>query len=533
MVVVEGVRAHEVLTAPGISPKARSCAWTEEESGTQGDALDPRRREPGILAHASPEGCEHAVAFIRQSLPPGEPCGVAATPPTLGWRSATASTGLRGGLPLFDRSSWLRHAMTHKAATTLKAVRYLPIATVLLAFAPHGAGRSPQPPSDAADAWVAMQAYAAQWRDLIERKEAIGDEAFAQHLHVILNDALDWDALTSAVLPGAGAALRPRERADFVHALEVSFGRRLLSYFEELGGTPSLKLKSVDDHGAAVTIQCSVETRFEKRDVTVHMVRTSQGVWRIRDVDVGPQSMTESYARYAAGVLDTYSFPYLVAQLSDASFVTLEDFEKSTVGKLPAGWKWKDQDNKTRKPYKVEQEGGNKYLAARDEGQSVIIAKDVNWNLEEYPYVSFRWRVHEVPQGADERFHDKVDSAAGVYFVYRKVLGLIPESVKYVWSSTLPVGSAMQRSGVGKPWMVVAETGTDSLGVWRTYVFNLAEAYKATFGGWPPKEAIGIGILSDANSMKARAYADYDDIRALRSADSTVGSGVRQILQAQ
>jgi hypothetical protein len=110
--------------------------------------------------------------------------------------------------------------------------------------------------------------------------------------------------------------------------------------------------------------------------------------------------------------------------------------------------------------------------------------------------------------------------------------GLVPESIKYVWSSTLPVGSAMRRSGIGRPWMVVAESGEDELGKWNTYVFNLYEAYKATFGGDPPEVTAGIGILSDANSTKSKAYADYDDILALKHAD-VVSSEISQILDAE
>jgi hypothetical protein len=313
----------------------------------------------------------------------------------------------------------------------------------------------------------------------------------------------------------------------------MSLKNRIVSYVEEVGGMPSLMIDNVDERGAEATVTCLLETRDQKLALTVYMSRMSDGKWQLSDVEVDDDSLTGSYARRATRLLDRYSFAYLVAKLEDAPFVILEDFEDDTVGQLPVGWQWKSQDDRKRKPYKVEQEQDNKYLAARDEGESVIIAKDVKWDLREYPYVSFRWRVHEIPEGADERFNKKVDSAAGVYFVYRELLGLIPQSVKYVWSSTLPVGSTMQRSGLGKPWMVVAETGTDSIGEWRTYVFDLAQAYRDTFGGRPPREAVAIGILSDANSMRAHAYADYDDIRALRSADSTVSSGVREILEAQ
>jgi len=42
---------------------------------------------------------------------------------------------------------------------------------------------------------------------------------------------------------------------------------------------------------------------------------------------------------------------------------------------------------------------------------------------------------------------------------------------------------------------------------------------------------MGIGILSDANSTHSHAWADYDDIRALRAVETPVGSGITQFMK--
>ncbi len=215
-----------------------------------------------------------------------------------------------------------------------------------------------------------------------------------------------------------------------------------------------------------------------------------------------------------------------------SDFLVLEDFESTPVGELPIGWEWKSGDDAKQKPYRVVEVDGNKYLEATDEGESVILGKEIEWDLEEYPYISFRLRVNEIPEGGDERYDDTVDSAAGIYVTYRKkAFGRIPESVKFVWSSTLPVGSATIRAGIGRPWQVVVGSGDDGLGEWRTYTFDLRESYRKTFRGKPPKHPIGIGILSDANSTHTQAYADYDDIRVLREAPEDVTGGVTERLR--
>jgi len=306
----------------------------------------------------------------------------------------------------------------------------------------------------------------------------------------------------------------------------------MMSHFQDgQGSLPEFDFIDGEENETSARLVYSVEYQ-ETRDVMVFFLVMSADSWQIVDIAVEPWRMVKFYRDLTHDLIGDYSFPYMIAELADYSFVVLEDFESDSVGALPANWTWRGGDNEKNKPYTVREEAGNGYLAATDEGESVILGKSIRWDLREFPYVSFRWRVHRIPEGADERFSDRVDSGAGVYFVYRKkTFGLIPESVKYVWSTTLPIGSAVRRRGVGKPWMVVAGSGEAGLGVWHLCVFDLRDAYRKTFGGNPPERPIGIAILSDANSTTSQAYADYDDIRALREADVAVDGGVREILQ--
>lgn len=199
--------------------------------------------------------------------------------------------------------------------------------------------------------------------------------------------------------------------------------------------------------------------------------------------------------------------------------LVLEDFEGGEVGGLPSGWKARGYGGTEKPPYRIEEEDGNRFLRAEDRGENVMLYKEVRWNAREYPYLSFRWRIRAVPGGADERVEDKADSAAGLYLSYRRKLGIVPESVKFVWSGSIDAGSAFRRPGIGMPWTVVAGSGEPDSS-WRTFVFRTEDVYRKTFGKDPGDRPLGIGLLSDANNTGSFAAADYDDIVVLKRVES-------------
>lgn len=241
------------------------------------------------------------------------------------------------------------------------------------------------------------------------------------------------------------------------------------------------------------------------------------GRWLVTDIFYRGDGLAEGLRQRGRAILKKYSLPYLVAEFSGSGVVILEDWSAGTAGGMPPGWRWKKSDNGRRKPYLIDEEGGERYLKADDRGESVVIGREMRWNLEKYPYLAFRWRARKLPEGGDESRGKTNDSAAGISLLYELKLGVIPKSVKYVWSTTLPVGSTVRRDGAAPPWVIVADSGEEHLGAWRYHVVNAYEAYRSTFGSRPPTDVVGIGILTDANATSSSAAADYGVIAALTS----------------
>lgn len=374
----------------------------------------------------------------------------------------------------------------------------------------------------------------AEWRTFVSRGPDWSDPKVQDRSEEWLSRTFDLDAIGRRIFgDGDWEDLGGYRQNAFRRALSHMIRSRLLAATDSGRAHATLEPAHGEPERNGDLLRLRYDLEVGEHDLTldVFTARPSEGSCGIVDLRADDRALVKDTRDRVEDLIEEYSFNYMIARLSDADHVVLEDFEASREGELPVGWGWRDGDDDKNKPYRVRSENGNRYLEANDNGESVILGRDVSWDVWEYPYISFRVRVRRIPEGGNERYDDLVDSAAGIYVTLNtKFFGKIPESVKYVWSSTLPVGTAVRREGIGRPWQVVMGSGTDGLGEWRTYVFDVRQAYSDTFGDLPPPRTQGIGVLSDANSLDAQAYADYDDFRALRSAPPGVTSGVEQIL---
>ena len=250
-------------------------------------------------------------------------------------------------------------------------------------------------------------------------------------------------------------------------------------------------------------------------------IRRGDDHWRISDLSIGKTLLSRHYRKLGQSVSKAnYSLPVMLAKLENRNHIVLEDFSSSSVGELPSGWGWRDRDDNKPKPYRVSVSKDRRFLAAKDSGGSVILLKFAHWNPREFPILTWCWRVNALPAGADERYDDTNDSAAGLYVNFSTNWIGVPKYIKYVWSSTLPVGTVDRRKRIARPWFFVVESGEDNLGKWIFEKTDLSQDYQRIYSERPAKRTIGLGILTDANSTMSVAHADYADVRAwTREAD--------------
>jgi hypothetical protein len=297
-----------------------------------------------------------------------------------------------------------------------------------------------------------------------------------------------------------------RERLRFTSALAPALRRALPE-----GADPVLRSRASEADSVRLEYRVG-----DRSDATVLLRTANPGGLHIQDVLWNGASLSARLRRECERSLERYSFAYLVSEISGSGVVVLEDFEDAPPGEPPLGWKRRPFRSEVRTtPYRVLSEGDNRFLRAEDRGENVMLYKEIRWDAKKYPYLAWRWRIRAVPQGADERVEDRADSAAGLYLSYGRRLGIVPQTVKFVWSGSLAAGSAFRRPGIGMPWTVIVDSGGPQPDLWQSFVFHSGDVYRKTFASDPGDRPLGIGVLSDADSTRGFAAADYDDIVAL------------------
>ena len=193
-----------------------------------------------------------------------------------------------------------------------------------------------------------------------------------------------------------------------------------------------------------------------------------------------------------------------------------ETFEQYAVGTFPGRWEVRGDEAEARTIYRVaEEEAGNRFLRASAERQDIQIGLTKKFGPEQYPVLRWRWRVARLPTGGDERAKPTNDSAAAVYVVFDS--RIIPRAIKYVWSTTLPVGSTFTSPNYWRGKVIVLQSGPPDSPAWRQETVNFYEDYKELFG-FAPGEVQGVAILTDSDVTQSSAQADYDDLAVLPAA---------------
>ena len=189
----------------------------------------------------------------------------------------------------------------------------------------------------------------------------------------------------------------------------------------------------------------------------------------------------------------------------DAPLV-IDDFEAG----LRPGWEVKRFKGETS--YTVVPEGSGRVLRAESNGSASGLLFKIDYDPLQYPVLSWRWKVAGVIANGDETRREGDDYAARVYVVFPHWFPPKTRSINYIWANQLPKGRHVPNPFFANAVMVAIESGPEGAGRWVSERRNVAEDFRAIFGGAPPR-AGAVALMTDTDNTGARAVAWYDDLR--------------------
>jgi hypothetical protein len=193
-------------------------------------------------------------------------------------------------------------------------------------------------------------------------------------------------------------------------------------------------------------------------------------------------------------------FMVFQARTSPLAFIVLNT-AKWGAGRLPSDWQIKVNHGKPEISVCGEIDSCLRLKSVRS---SFALEHSVDLDPSQMPYLTWRWKVSQLPAGGDFRHMNTDDQAAQVLvgFADRRV-------VSYIWDSTAPKGSAQSAGNLPllHVFAVVCESGTSETNHWIGESRNVAADYERAYGKPAPRvKGLRIQINSQHTGSVAESY---------------------------
>jgi hypothetical protein len=211
------------------------------------------------------------------------------------------------------------------------------------------------------------------------------------------------------------------------------------------------------------------------------------------------------------------AFALLAALPAAAQNRVIENFESYTPDAAPGRWVFYTSKGEIHplsrhfapnEQFLVRSEGGNRFLnlytKAEAQRITLLTPKHFEWDIDRHPLLRWRWRANKLPAGASEKGQN--DTAGAVYVTFGTDWLGRPRSIKYTYSSTLPVGTVVEQG----PLRVIV-VSSRATGRWQSVVRDVRLDYRSVFGGDAP-DPDSITLWSDSDNTKQEASVDIDDL---------------------
>jgi hypothetical protein len=197
----------------------------------------------------------------------------------------------------------------------------------------------------------------------------------------------------------------------------------------------------------------------------------------------------------------------VAVQCASLAFLVF-DTRVAEPGRLPAGWRLRV--NRGDPDVSVIRDPQGSVLRLKSRASSFSLERDVDIDPARFPYLTWRWKVADLPRGGDFRHMGTDDQAAQVLvaFADRRVL-------EYVWDTTAPKDT-FERA-VGVPFLLhiyvdVCRSGGAELNQWLPEAHDVAADYARAYGHRPTQHVSGVRIQINSQHTGTSAESYFGEV---------------------
>ncbi len=189
-----------------------------------------------------------------------------------------------------------------------------------------------------------------------------------------------------------------------------------------------------------------------------------------------------------------------------ATIIPIARFEQGDL----SGWEEEVFSNQTR--YQIITQNGHQALAAASRASASGLVKKIRVDLEQTPYLNWRWRIEHPLPPLNERSKAGDDYAARVYVIASGgVFFWKTRALNYVWSSSQAIGSHWPNAYTSQVRMLAVRSGSQDTGRWITEKRNVYQDLRRIFGEHI-RYIDAVAIMTDSDNSGLSSHAYYGNI---------------------
>ena len=164
--------------------------------------------------------------------------------------------------------------------------------------------------------------------------------------------------------------------------------------------------------------------------------------------------------------------------------------------------------------YQVVRDGTNFFLRGVAEKTCSALSRKLDLAPSTKLKLRWRWKIDGVNTNGSERDLKKFDHAARVFVAFDTFIGP-PRTLNYLWGDVEKAGTVLEHPKSGRAQIFVLQSGNARTNEWIAEERDVAADWRRVFGGKPMPKIVGLGVMTDSDSLGQRLVGSYADIELI------------------